>query len=105
MKTLNTATLVLSLALFGGLGLSTAASANVAPPVHSYTLVEGGSEHLQQNRVASDGSDHLQQNRVASDGSDHLQQNRTANRADSNAGSKLFVAENRVEFGSRYQRY
>lgn len=35
-------------------------------------IVEGGSDHLIQNRVAEGGSDHLIQNRVAEGGSENL---------------------------------
>ncbi|MFJ7793963.1 hypothetical protein [Pseudomonas sp. NPDC096950] len=130
--------LALGLALIGGLGLSNLASANTASAAaHSpaqQLLVEGGSDRLQQNRVAEYGSENLQKNRVAEGGSDRLIQNRVAeggadrliqNRvaeggadclqelrervalfSPSNAvHAGVVVAENRPEFGSKYQRY
>ncbi|WP_130904614.1 MULTISPECIES: hypothetical protein [unclassified Pseudomonas] len=116
--------LALGLALVGGLGLSNLASANTSNTVsHSQIqslLAEGGSDRLQQNRVAEGGSDRLIQNRVAEGGSDRLIQNRVAEGgADrlqelrervasipSNAvRGGVIVAENRAEFGSKYQRY
>ncbi|KQZ78788.1 MULTISPECIES: hypothetical protein [unclassified Pseudomonas] len=96
-------------------------------------LAEGGSDRLQQNRVAEGGSDRLIQNRVAEGGSDRLIQNRVAeggadrliqNRVAEGGADRLqelrervasipsnavrggvIVAENRAEFGSKYQRY
>ncbi|WP_419709883.1 hypothetical protein [Pseudomonas sp. NFX224] len=116
--------LALGLALVGGLGLSNLASANTASlasqsPIQAL-LAEGGSDRLQQNRVAEGGSDRLIENRVAEGGSDRLIQNRVAEGgADrlqelhervasipSNAvRGGVMVAENRAEFGSKYQRY
>ncbi|MFU2330399.1 hypothetical protein [Pseudomonas sp. NFX98] len=116
--------LALGLALVGGLGLSNLASANTASvasqsPIQAL-LAEGGSDRLQQNRVAEGGSDRLIENRVAEGGSDRLIQNRVAEGgADrlqelrervasipSNAvRGGVIVAENRAEFGSKYQRY
>ncbi|PKH28168.1 hypothetical protein BI292_10720 [Pseudomonas sp. 43NM1] len=132
--------LVLGLALVGGLGLSNLASAN-SPITGSHAsiqqlLVEGGSDRLQQNRVAEGGADRLQelrervaeggsdrlmQNRVAEGGADRLMQNRVAEGgadrlqelrervAQVSPGNALVagvvVAENRPEFGSKYQRY
>ncbi|RON51867.1 hypothetical protein [Pseudomonas frederiksbergensis] len=117
--------LVLGLALVGGLGLSNLASANTANAApHNQTrqlLVEGGSDRLQHNRVAEGGSDRLIQNRVAEGGSDRLIQNRVAEGgadrlqelrervalftpANAVIGG-VTVAENRPEFGSKYQRY
>ena len=116
--------LALGLALIGGLGLSNLASANTTSaaansPIAAL-LAEGGSDRLQQNRVAEGGSDRLIQNRVAEGGSDRLIQNRVAEGgADrlqelrervasipSNAvRGGVIVAENRAEFGSKYQRY
>ncbi|WP_448107297.1 hypothetical protein [Pseudomonas azerbaijanoccidentalis] len=96
-------------------------------------LAEGGSDRLQQNRVAEGGSDRLIENRVAEGGSDRLIQNRVAeggadrliqNRVAEGGADRLqelrervasvpsnavhggvIVAENRAEFGSKYQRY
>ncbi|MNS00954.1 hypothetical protein D3C72_322270 [compost metagenome] len=116
--------LALGLALVGGLGFSNLASANTASvasqsPIQAL-LAEGGSDRLQQNRVAEGGSDRLIENRVAEGGSDRLIQNRVAEGgADrlqelrervasipSNAvRGGVIVAENRAEFGSKYQRY
>ena len=116
--------LALGLALIGGLGLSNLASAITAcaasnSPIAAL-LAEGGSDRLQQNRVAEGGSDRLIENRVAEGGSDRLIQNRVAEGgADrlqelrervasipSNAvRGGVIVAENRAEFGSKYQRY
>ncbi|MEO6678536.1 MAG: hypothetical protein ABIO21_14315 [Pseudomonas sp.] len=104
--------LALGLALIGGLGLSNLASANT-PSAASHTqvqqlLVEGGSDRLQQNRVAEGGSDRLIQNRVAEGGADRLQElrERVALFSPSNAvHAGVVVAENRPEFGSKYQRY
>ncbi|OYP96071.1 hypothetical protein B7L09_30890 [Pseudomonas mandelii] len=145
--------LALGLALVGGLGLSNLASANtVSTAPHSQIqqlLVEGGSDRLQQNRVAEYGSENLQNNRVAEGGSENLQNNRVAeggsdrlieNRVAEGGADRLqelrervaeggadrlqelrervasispknavqggvVVAENRPEFGSKYQRY
>ncbi|VVP81524.1 hypothetical protein PS918_02345 [Pseudomonas fluorescens] len=97
-------------------------------------LVEGGAERLQQNRVAEYGSENLQRNRVAEGGSDRLIENRVAeggsdrliqNRVAEGGADRLqelrervalvgpgnewrsgvIVADNRAEFGSKYQRY
>jgi hypothetical protein len=117
--------LALGLALVGGLGLSNLASANtVSAASHSQIqqlLVEGGSDRLQQNRVAEYGSENLQNNRVAEGGSDRLIENRVAEGgadrlqelrervasiSPKNAVQEgVVVAENRPEFGSKYQRY
>ncbi|KPN90598.1 hypothetical protein [Pseudomonas nunensis] len=117
--------LVLGLALIGGLGLSNLASANtLSAAAHrsaQQLLVEGGSDRLQQNRVAEYGSENLQKNRVAEGGSDRLIQNRVAEGGADRlqelrervalfspgnaAHSGVVVAENRPEFGSKYQRY
>lgn len=119
--------LALGLALVGGLGLSNLASATALSAVsHSQSqqlLVEGGSDRLQQNRVAEGGADRLQElrervaeggsdrlieNRVAEGGADRLQElrERVASISPSNAvRSGVVVAENRPEFGSKYQRY
>jgi hypothetical protein len=117
--------LALGLALVGGLGLSNLASANTASAASSSQiqqwLAEGGSDRLQQNRVAEGGSDRLIQNRVAEGGSDRLIQNRVAEGGadrlqerrervalvspDNAVKSGVVVAENRAEFGSKYQRY
>jgi hypothetical protein len=117
--------LALGLALVGGLGLSNLASANtVSAASHSQIqqlLVEGGSDRLQQNRVAEYGSENLQNNRVAEGGSDRLIENRVAEGgadrlqelrervasiSPKNAvQGGVVVAENRPEFGSKYQRY
>ncbi|MBZ9782700.1 hypothetical protein K9857_14240 [Pseudomonas sp. REP124] len=121
--------LALGLALVGGLGLSTLASANttaVAPQSSVKALLASdGSDRLQQNRVAEGGADRLQElrERVAADGSDRLMGNRVAeggsdrliqNRVAEGGAERLqelrerggvVVAENRAEFGSKYQRY
>ena len=121
--------LALGLALVGGLGLSNLASANtqaVATPGSIQALLaEGGSDRLQQNRVAEGGADRLQelrervaeggsdrliQNRVAEGGSDRLIQNRVAEGGSDRLQEQherggVTVAENRAEFGSKYQRY
>jgi hypothetical protein len=91
--------LALGLALVGGLGLSNLASANTASPVshsqHQQLLVEGGSDRLIQNRVAEGGADRLQELRE-----------RVALISPSNTvRGGVVVAENRPEFGSKYQRY
>ncbi|AWM91750.1 hypothetical protein DJ564_13420 [Pseudomonas sp. 31-12] len=117
--------LALGLALVGGLGLSNLASANTSSAAsHSQIqqlLVEGGSDRLQQNRVAEYGSENLQKNRIAEGGSDRLIENRVAEGgadrlqelrervaliSPKNAvQGGVVVAENRPEFGSKYQRY
>jgi hypothetical protein len=119
--------LVLGLALVGGLGLTNLASANTLSVVsHSQSqplLAEGGAERLQQNRVAEGGADRLQElrERVAEGGSDRLIQNRVAEGGadrlhelrervalgspDNAVHGGVIVAENRAEFGSKYQRY
>ncbi|WP_433740196.1 phage infection protein [Pseudomonas putida] len=95
--------LALGLALVGGLGLSNLASANTAsvaaPSTIHALLAEGGSDRLQQNRVAEGGADRLQElrERVAEGGADRLQELRER--------GGVSVAENRAEFGSKYQRY
>ena len=91
--------LVLGLALVGGLGLSSLASArtgNAASPGQvQQLLVEGGSDRLIENRVAEGGADRLQELRE-----------RVASISPSNAlRGGVVVAENRAEFGSKYQRY
>ncbi|WP_137805263.1 hypothetical protein [Pseudomonas sp. G(2018)] len=118
--------LALGLALVGGLGLSNLASANT-PSVASQSTIkvvvaEGGSDRLQQNRVAEGGADRLQelrervaeggsdrliQNRVAEGGSDRLQElrERVASIPGNAVRGGVIVAENRAEFGSKYQRY
>lgn len=121
--------LALGLALVGGLGLSNLASASTVSAVsHSQIqqlLVEGGSDRLQQNRVAEGGADRLQElrervaeggadrlqelrERVAEGGADRLQElrERVALISPENAvRGGVIVAENRAEFGSKYQRY
>ncbi|MNI39070.1 hypothetical protein D3C73_932410 [compost metagenome] len=114
--------LALGLALVGGLGLSNLASANTAN-VASYTqtqlLVEGGADRLQElrERVAEGGSDRLIERRVAEGGSDRLIERRVAEGgadrlqelrervAQNTVQKSVIVAENRPEFGSKYQRY
>lgn len=101
--------LALGLALVGGLGLSNLASANTSS--HSQVqqlLVEGGSDRLQQNRVAEGGGDRLIENRVAEGGADRLQERRervALISPDNAVRGGVVVAENRPEFGSKYQRY
>ncbi|WP_213939469.1 hypothetical protein [Pseudomonas sp. dw_612] len=71
-------------------------------------VAEGGSDRLIQNRVAEGGADRLIQNRVAEGGADRLQElrERVALFSPSNAvHAGVVVAENRPEFGSKYQRY
>jgi len=119
--------LALGLALVGGLGLSNLASANTVSVASrsqvQQLLVEGGSDRLQQNRVAEGGADRLQElrervaeggsdrlieNRVAEGGADRLQElrERVALVSPGNAvRGGVVVAENRAEFGSKYQRY
>ncbi|MVV50278.1 hypothetical protein EJA72_18835 [Pseudomonas sp. PB120] len=119
--------LALGLALVGGLGLSNLASATTHSAVPQsqgqQLLVEGGSDRLQQNRVAEGGADRLQElrervaeggsdrlieNRVAEGGADRLQEQRerVASISPGNAvRGGVVVAENRPEFGSKYQRY
>lgn len=119
--------LALGLALVGGLGLSNLASAStasaVSPAQIQPLLAEGGSDRLQQNRMAEGGADRLQElrervaeggsdrlieNRVAEGGADRLQElrERFARISPSNAVSGgVVVADNRAEFGSKYQRY
>ena len=103
--------LALGLALVGGLGLSNLASASTEShsPVQQL-LVEGGANRLQElrERVAEGGSDRLIENRVAEGGADRLQElrERVALTSPSNAvRGGVIVAENRAEFGSKYQRY
>ncbi|MBD9587976.1 hypothetical protein IB254_13000 [Pseudomonas sp. PDM03] len=121
--------LALGLALVGGLGLSNLASASTVNAVShgqiQQLLVEGGSDRLQQNRVAEGGADRLQElrERVAEGGADRLQELRErvaeggADRLqelrervalispDNAVRDGVIVAENRAEFGSKYQRY
>ncbi|EJM77261.1 hypothetical protein [Pseudomonas sp. GM60] len=121
--------LALGLALVGGLGLSNLASAStvsaLSPGQIQQLLVEGGSDRLQQNRVAEGGADRLQElrERVAEGGADRLQELRErvaeggADRLqelrervalispDNAVRGGVIVAENRAEFGSKYQRY
>ncbi|MFL1528653.1 hypothetical protein [Pseudomonas sp. O230] len=121
--------LALGLALVGGLGLSNLASASTVSAVsHGQTqqlLVEGGSDRLQQNRVAEGGAERLQElrERVAEGGADRLQELRErvaeggADRLqelrervalispDNAVRGGVIVADNRAEFGSKYQRY
>jgi hypothetical protein len=103
--------LALGLALIGGLGLSNLVSANTASSASSSPfaalLAEGGSDRLQQNRVAEGGSDRLIENRVAEGGSDRLQERRerVASIPGNAVRGGVIVAENRAEFGSKYQRY
>ncbi|MHC8353734.1 phage infection protein [Pseudomonas sp. LB3P81] len=91
--------LVLGLALAGGLGLSNLASANtVSTASHSQIqqlLVEGGSDRLQQNRVAEGGADRLQE----------LRERVALISPGNEVRGGVIVAENRAEFGSKYQRY
>ncbi|MGL6245543.1 hypothetical protein [Pseudomonas sp.] len=86
-------------------------------------VAEYGSENLQKNRVAEGGSDRLIENRVAEGGADRLQElrervaeggadrlqevrERVALISPKNAvQGGVVVAENRPEFGSKYQRY
>jgi len=70
-------------------------------------VAEGGSDRLIQNRVAEGGSDRLIQNRVAEGGADRLQElrERVASIPSNAVRGGVIVAENRAEFGSKYQRY
>ena len=121
--------LALGLALVGGLGLSNLASASTVSAVShgqiQQLLVEGGSDRLQQNRVAEGGAERLQElrERVAEGGADRLQELRErvaeggADRLqelrervalispDNAVRGGVIVADNRAEFGSKYQRY
>ena len=106
--------LALGLALVGGLGLSNLASASTVSAVSAgqiqQLLVEGGSDRLQQNRVAEGGAERLQElrERVAEGGADRLQElrERVALISPDNAvRGGVIVADNRAEFGSKYQRY
>ncbi|MHC8309401.1 hypothetical protein ACYZUC_07245 [Pseudomonas sp. GT1P32] len=121
--------LALGLALVGGLGLSNLASASTVSTLShgqiQQLLVEGGSDRLQQNRVAEGGADRLQElrERVAEGGADRLQELRErvaeggADRLqelrervalispDNAVRGGVIVADNRAEFGSKYQRY
>ena len=64
-----------------------------------------GSDHLKANSIAADGSDRLKGNQVAEGGSDRLQQNRVSLNPANAAINGVLVADNRAEFGSKYQRY
>ena len=127
--------LAIGLALVGGLGLSNLASANtanVASYTQTQLLVEGGADRLQElrervaeggsdrligRRVAEGGSDRLIERRVAEGGSDRLIERRVAEGgadrlqelrervAQNSVQKNVIVAENRPEFGSKYQRY
>jgi len=70
--------LAIALALVGGLGLSSIASAKVVTALTQgqieQQLAEGGSDRLIENRVAEGGSDRLLENRVAEGGADRLQE-------------------------------
>jgi len=68
-------------------------------------IAEGGSDRLMESRIAADGSDRLQGNQVAEGGSDRLQQNRVALNPANAVTNGVLVADNRAEFGSKYQRY
>ncbi|MNW16577.1 hypothetical protein D3C71_2154680 [compost metagenome] len=70
-------------------------------------VAEGGSDRLIENRVAEGGSDRLIQNRVAEGGADRLQElrERVASIPSNAVRGGVIVAENRAEFGSKYQRY
>ena len=91
--------LALGLALVGGLGLSNLASASTVSAVShgqiQQLLVEGGSDRLQQNRVAEGGADRLQE----------LRERVALINPDNAVRGGVIVAENRAEFGSKYQRY
>ena len=91
--------LALGLALVGGLGLSNLASASTVSAVShgqiQQLLVEGGSDRLQQNRVAEGGADRLQE----------LRERVALISPDNAVRGGVIVAENRAEFGSKYQRY
>jgi len=77
--------LAIALALVGGLGLSSIASAKVVTALTQsqveQQLAEGGSDRLIENRVAEGGSDRLLENRVAEGGADRLQELRERNSA------------------------
>ena len=68
-------------------------------------IAEGGADRLIESRIAADGSDRLQGNQVAEGGSDRLQQNRVALNPANAVTNGVLVADNRAEFGSKYQRY
>lgn len=88
--------LAIVLSLLGGLALADLASASSQPLIAEY-----GSENLQKDRVAEGGADRLQElrERVAEGGADRLQELRER------SARSVLVAENRPEFGSKYQRY
>lgn len=118
--------LVLAISLLGGLTLANLASASSQPLVAEYgsenlqkdRVAEGGADRLQElrERVAEGGADRLQElrDRVAEGGADRLQElrervaeggaDRLQELRERSARSAL-VAENRPEFGSKYQRY
>ena len=91
--------LALGLALIGGLGLSNLASASTVSAVSAgqiqQLLVEGGSDRLQQNRVAEGGAERLQE----------LRERVALISPDNAVRGGVIVADNRAEFGSKYQRY
>ncbi|MCF4998531.1 hypothetical protein GIW70_02865 [Pseudomonas syringae] len=107
--------LTLVAVLFGGLGMANLASANAqlvaeygSQALQKDRIAEGGADRLQQahERVAEGGADRLQdlRERVAEGGSDRLQELRERV-ALSAPAQNVLVAENRAEFGSKYQRY
>ncbi len=67
-------------------------------------VAEGGSDRLIERRVAEGGSDRLIERRVAEGGADRLQELRERV-AQNSVQKNVIVAENRPEFGSKYQRY
>ncbi|MDR9749981.1 hypothetical protein RG836_00845 [Pseudomonas sp. SZMC_28357] len=69
------------------------------------SIAADGSDRLKGNQVAADGSDRLKGNQVAEGGSDRLQQNRVSLNPANAAINGVLVADNRAEFGSKYQRY
>ncbi|WP_309677871.1 phage infection protein [Pseudomonas sp.] len=90
--------LALGLVLVGCLGLSSLASAHTGKAASlgqvQQLLVEGGSDRLIENRVAEGGADRLQELRE-----------RVASVTSNAVRGGVVVAENRAEFGSKYQRY
>lgn len=90
--------LALGLALIGGLGLSNLATASTQAS-HNQTpqqVAEGGADRLQElrERFAEGGADRLQELRE-----------RVALAPSNAVRGGVVVAENRAEFGSKYQRY
>ncbi|MDR9754441.1 hypothetical protein RG836_23645 [Pseudomonas sp. SZMC_28357] len=81
-------------------------AANAFAASHSRdALAADGYDRTPGVQVAADGSDRLKGNQVAEGGSERLQQNRVALSPANAITNGVLVAENRAEFGSKYQRY